>query len=114
MRISDWSSDVCSSDLSLTAITADREQLADQLEAGRTKVVEAKAALDKARDDRATARQALVEGDARLARRQRHAPITDARQRHTELLDLEKQLPNARHQAAQEVGTANIRTPITN
>src|SRR3546814_10063809 len=75
MRISDWSSDVCSSDLtrkaeheifsanldrlddlqsqheaakealtaaseSLTAITADREQLADQLEAGRTKVVE--------------------------------------------------------------------------
>lgn len=88
---------------SLTAITADREQLADQLEAGRTKVVEAKAALDKARDDRATARQALVEGDARLARLQRHAAITDARQRHTELLDLEKQLANARNQAAQVI-----------
>lgn len=91
---------------SLTAITADREQLADQLEAGRTKVVEAKAALDKARDDRATARQALVEGDARLARRQRHAAITDARQRHTELLDLEKQLANARNQAAQVIPAA--------
>src|SRR3546814_2849842 len=78
MRISDWSSDVCSSDL-------------------------AKAALDKARDYRATARQARVEGDARLARRQRHAAITDARQRHTELLDLEKQLANARNQAAQVI-----------
>src|SRR3546814_14344703 len=65
---------------SLTAITADREQLADQLEAGRTKVVEAKAAHDKARDARATARQALAEGDARCARRQRHAASTAARQ----------------------------------
>lgn len=88
---------------SLTAITADRERLADHLEAGRTKVVEAKAALDKARDDRATARQALVDGDARLATRQRHAAIADARRRHTELLDLEKQLANARHQAARVI-----------
>ena len=88
---------------SLTAITADRDQLADQLEAGRTKVADAKAALDKARDDRATARQALVEGEGRLARLQRHAAIADARQRHTELLDLEKQLANARNQAAQVI-----------
>ncbi|UZW58217.1 AAA family ATPase (plasmid) [Sphingobium sp. JS3065] len=88
---------------SLIAITADRDQLADQLEAGRTKVAEAKAALDKARDDRATARQALGEGEGRLARRQRHAAITDARQRHTELLDLELQLANARNQAAQVI-----------
>ena len=88
---------------SLTAITADRDQLADQLEAGRTKVADAKAALDKARDDRATARQARVEGEGRLARLQRHAAIADARQRHTELLDLEKQLANARNQAAQVI-----------
>ena len=88
---------------SLTAITADRERLADHLEGGRTKVAEAKAALDKARDDRAMARQALVEGKGRLAGRQRHAAITDARQRHTELLDLEKQLINARNQAEQVI-----------
>src|SRR3546814_1234902 len=37
------------------------------------------------------------------SRRQRHAAITDARQRHTELLDLEKQLANARNQAAQVI-----------
>lgn len=88
---------------SLTAITADRDQLADQLEAGRTKVADAKAALDKARDDRTMARQALVEGEGRLAGRQRHAAITDARRRHTELLDLEKQLTNARNQAARVI-----------
>ncbi|WP_333885290.1 AAA family ATPase [Sphingobium yanoikuyae] len=88
---------------SLTAITTDRGQLADQLEAGRTKVAEAKAALDKARDNRAAARQALSEGEGRLAGRQRRAAITDARQRHTELLDLEKQLTNARDQAARVI-----------
>jgi len=85
---------------SLAAITADRFQLAAQLEAGRTKVADAKAALDQARDDRAAARQELGEGEGRLAERQRHAAIADARQRHTELLDLEKQLLNARNQAA--------------
>ncbi|MFD2577604.1 hypothetical protein ACFSTD_01060 [Novosphingobium colocasiae] len=88
---------------SLTAIAADRDQLADQLEAGRTKVAEAKAALDQARDDRAKARQALVEGEGRLARLQRHAAITDARQRHTELLDLEK----ATDQCPQSGGTGH-------
>ncbi|WP_454890467.1 AAA family ATPase [Sphingopyxis chilensis] len=88
---------------SLAAITADRDQLTDQLEAGRTKVAEAKAALDKARDDRLVARQALNEGKERLATRQRHAAIADARRRHTELIDLEKQLANARHQAARVI-----------
>lgn len=88
---------------SLTAITTNRGRLADQLKAGRTKVAEAKAALDKARDDRVVARQALNEGEERLATRQRHAAIADARQRHTELLDLEKQLADARNQAAQVI-----------
>ena len=87
-------------DESLAAITADREQLAAQLEAGRTKVADAKAALDKARDDRATARQALVEGEGRLAGRQRRAAIADAHQRCTDLLDLERRLVDARNQAA--------------
>lgn len=84
---------------SLTAITADRDQLGDQLEAGRTKVAETKAALDKARDDRAAARQALSEGEGRLATRQRHAAIAEAHQRHTDLLGLEKQLADARKEA---------------
>lgn len=88
---------------SLTAITADRDQLADQLEAGRTKVAEAKAALDKARDDRLVARQALNEGKERLATRQRYDTIADARQRCTDLLDLERQLVDARHQAARVI-----------
>lgn len=88
---------------SLATITADRDQLAGQLEAGRTKVADAKAALDKARNDRATARQALVEGEGRLAGRQRRAAIADARQRCTDLLDLERQLVDARHQAARVI-----------
>ncbi|MFZ2994590.1 AAA family ATPase [Sphingobium sp.] len=78
------------------AITANREQLTGQLEAGRTKVTEAKAALDQARNDRAAARQSLVEGEGRVALRQRRAAIADARQRHTELLNLEQQLGDAR------------------
>src|SRR3546814_16947948 len=44
---------------SLTAITADREQLADQLEAGRTKVVEAKAALDKRSEERRVGKECV-------------------------------------------------------
>ena len=88
---------------SLAAIIADREQLKGQLEAGRAKVAEAKAGLDKARNDRAAARQALSEGEGRLARRQRHAAIADAHQRHTELLDLEKHLADARNLAARVI-----------
>lgn len=88
---------------SLTAITADRDQLADQLEAGRTKVADAKAALDKARDDRAAARQALVEGEGRLAGRQRRAAIADAHKRCADILDLERRLVDARNQAARVI-----------
>ncbi|MBW4655641.1 MAG: AAA family ATPase [Kaiparowitsia implicata GSE-PSE-MK54-09C] len=85
---------------SLEAVIADREQLAGELETGRTKVADAKATLDKARDDRAAARRALTDGEGRLAQRQRGVAITDAREQYTKLLDLEKQLADARNVAA--------------
>jgi len=80
----------------LAAATTNRARLTDQLDVARAKVAETKTALDTAREHRAAARQALGEGEARLAERQRHTAIAEVRQRHTALLDLEKQLGEAR------------------
>ncbi|WP_066682691.1 AAA family ATPase [Sphingomonas sp. CCH9-E2] len=85
---------------SLAAIVADRARIGEALADGRISVANAKAALDKARDDRTAARQALAAGEERLAQRNRRAAIASARQRHTELLDLEQQLAEARDRAA--------------
>src|SRR3546814_14596484 len=101
MRISDWSSDVCSSDLAangkvkaladlrqrhddatqartnadaaLTQASEQRLGVADALSAAKQKVVDARTALDSARTDRQAAQRVLAEGGERIRQCRRGA-----------------------------------------
>src|SRR3546814_8759345 len=115
MRISDWSSDVCSSDLPARIDLANRSGAAADISRLREAIPGLEVGLESGTDAEATNRATLLldrEGVAALARLA--APVSaDATGRACRLPRVGEPAP-ARHELIDQIGRAHVCTPVNN